>query len=67
MYGYKNPAICPVCEDKLGYIFKDRTNSFLCKECDWFFTWNSKGELQKPVKNNNKKIAKCGCAIHRED
>lgn len=67
MYAYgKKEAECPVCKDSLGWLSKGVPNTFLCKECEWFFTWDAKGLMRPPKKYDPKSEsrAKCGCPLH---
>lgn len=59
----KPTAKCPVCDNVLGSITKSEVNSFVCRECKWIFTWNSKGKLSgTPVKvEERKEVQKCDC------
>lgn len=52
---------CPVCKDELGYLTRNEVCSFICRECQWIFTWGRDGHLRKPVKLSNKKPQTCDC------
>lgn len=57
----KPTVVCPVCDEKLGYLVKGEVCSFVCRECQWIFTWDGKGKLGKPIQVNGKKPQVCGC------
>ena len=54
-------ANCPVCDAQLGYATKGEVCMFVCKECQWIFTWNAKGKLLPPVRANMKMPETCDC------
>jgi len=58
----KKTAVCPVCGTDLGYLTKGEVCSFVCKECQWIYSWNGAGVLGKPVKLEYKKSNPCDCA-----
>ncbi len=73
MLSYKKVAYCPVCpsgENFLGYIVKNEVSSYLCDDCQFIFTWDTKGKLLAPQKYKSKKTMKgrfCGpdgCICH---
>lgn len=58
---YRKSVQCPVCQEYLGYLVKDEVCSFVCKECQWIFTWNRRGEMTPPIKVETRKSKKCTC------
>lgn len=72
MLSYKKVAHCPVCpngENFLGYIVRGEVCTYLCDDCQFLYTWDSKGKLLAPVKyKQNKRATKyCdsnGCYCH---
>lgn len=64
MIQYKKVANCPVCppaSNWLGYIVKGEVCSYLCDDCQFIYTWDTKGKLMKPVKYKAAKDTRCGC------
>jgi len=64
MLPYKKVANCPVCpegQNWLGYIVKGEVCSFLCDDCQFIYSWDTKGKLMKPVKYKSKKVWKGYC------
>ena len=58
----RKTARCPVCTETFGSIVPGEVCSFVCHECKFIFTWDSKGVLLSPVKWEEKKPHKgCGC------
>jgi transposase-like protein len=55
-------AYCPVCNGEIGYRMKGIVSTFLCPECDFWFTWDHTGGLLKPRQHTILKESKaCGC------
>lgn len=68
MISYNKIANCPVCppgENWLGYIVKGEVCSYLCDDCQFTYTWDTKGKLLKPVKYKDPKKSRCGCYCGR--
>lgn len=61
----KTLVLCPVCDTTLGYAVRNEVCSFVCRECQWIFTWDRKGKLGKPIKLNFKKPDTCDCGSCR--
>lgn len=57
----RTTVMCPVCDTTLGYLVKNEVCSFVCRECQWIFSWDRAGKLQKPVKVNGPKKVGCDC------
>lgn len=61
----KKTAYCPVCpksEGQLGYYTPGMACSFVCRDCQFVYSWDSKGKIQPPIKYvHPKKSKKCGC------
>jgi hypothetical protein len=54
---------CPVGNNILGTRNKKELCTFLCNDCQFLFTWNSKGVLLPPTKYKKEKpVERCGCA-----
>ncbi len=58
----KTIAFCPVCDSTLGYLTKGQVCSFVCQDCQFIYSWDTKGKLGAPIKMNPKKAPVCGCA-----
>lgn len=58
----KAVAVCPVCDTTLGYRIKGEVCSFVCRECQYIFTWDRKGNLTAPLKVDGKRKDICTCA-----
>lgn len=62
----KKTAYCPVCpknEGQLGYFSPGMPHSFVCRDCQFIYAWDSKGKLLPPVKYvHPRKSKKCTCA-----
>lgn len=61
---HRKSALCPVCpegDNYLGFLVKDDVCSFVCKDCQFIYTWDRKGILLPPVKLDSKKPKKCSC------
>lgn len=52
---------CPVCATIFGRLTPDEVCSFVCRECEWIYSWDRKGKLMPPVKLDNKKSKSCEC------
>lgn len=58
---YRKSVECPVCKDYLGYLVNGEVCSFVCKDCQFIYSWDRKGYLLPPVKLESKKPKKCTC------
>lgn len=54
-------AYCPVGNERLGLIVKGEVCSFVCKDCEFIYTWDKQGKLLVPVKLKPHKDTRCGC------
>lgn len=62
MFSTQEQAFCPVGGNLLGYRSKKEISTFLCKDCGFLYTWNTKGVLLPPVKYTlEHTIDKCDC------
>lgn len=64
MFSNQVQVRCPVGGNVLGFRNKKELSTFLCNDCGFLYTWNSKGLLLPPVKYEKKKAPeKCGCGM----
>lgn len=55
-------VFCPVGNHvEFGYLVKGEVCTFICRECEWIFSWDVKGKLMKPVKLDLRKRETCDC------
>jgi len=61
----KKIQYCPVCpksEGQLGYYTPGMARSFVCKDCQFVYSWDREGKMLPPVKYvPPKRGKKCGC------
>lgn len=62
----KKMAYCPVCpkaEGQLGPYTPGMAHSFVCTDCQFIYSWDSRGKAQPPIKYTHpKKTKKCTCS-----
>jgi transposase-like protein len=56
-----NCPVCPTGDNWLGYIVKGEVCSYLCNDCQFIYSWDTKGKLMKPVKYKPTKSWKGYC------
>lgn len=64
MLSHNKAAKCPVCPEGsnwLGYIVKGEVSAYLCDDCQFIYTWDTKGKMMRPVKYKAVKNTRCGC------
>jgi hypothetical protein len=55
------PIFCPVGQERLGILRKGEVCSYVCKDCEFIYTWDATGKLLAPVKLKNRKSTHCEC------
>lgn len=61
MWPTRTIAKCPVCRLILGTLTEIGKSSFVCPECKWVFSFDSKGNNLPPIQVDQKESKKCKC------